>query len=446
MHPLEISRNRFLRWWMRFQALLTIAVLFGVSDTHSAETLRLLPLERSATGWRIAWVTTPDATYELQRWDGLAVNASQSPIWEPVTRVRASANSAFVEEPASFTGRRFYRIALLSAGPLPDSVPPTVAGFQADLLGATESASVLLQVTASDASGIREVQFLADTLVLGTGRQDGDLWSLEVPYSNVASASRLVARATDNAGNAASTQQTPPRPSGAARRFSPLDASGRPIPNASVNLAPGLLPPLRFLPGGAVSERSSLAITLPQGAQLVVDGSREVLRFNAAEIRLGRDAAFQLDLPSLVPTRPALHAQPAPRTLTAIEGGIRITSASPLDLPTGSLSAADVESLLGLAPGQGVPLRLFERFDLRWHSGVLEDAGIRGGRFAFTGLPLPALSGDYPDHVLPWSTPTHFTDFPPMNWSFDTSFCSRPKPMRIPSVWTRTHCPRSRPI
>ncbi len=389
----------------RFGLLGALIFLSGlaIGRADAAEIVRLLHPEPSPGGWRIAWVSTPGALYELQRWDGLAVDDTQRPVWQPAVRVLATDAVASIDEPAAFTGRRFYRIALIAAGPAPDLLPPVLAGFRADLLGVTAGSLVRLAVTASDASGVRDVFFFADDSPLGVAQPLAGKWSLEVPASRIATATRLIAQATDNAGNLASARIEPPRSSDTARRFVALDAGGRPVPNSPIALVPGPLPPLQFLPGGGGSARASLAVKLPQGSQLVADGNRDVLRFNEVEIRLGRATAFQIDGHSLVSAGPTLLAPSPNRTITAIDGGIRVSSTATLELPVGPLTAADLESVLGLAPGEGVPLRVFERFDLRWHSGVLDDAGIRGGRFAFTGLPLPARSGDYPDHVLSFS-------------------------------------------
>ncbi|MGE3308665.1 MAG: hypothetical protein AB7O66_01755 [Limisphaerales bacterium] len=393
-----------------FGALAALILLVGgatpgsraAEPTEAPAGVRLLPPEPGPGGWRIAWISAPGGVYELQRWDGLEVDPSQRPVWQPAGRIQATDSVAFVDEPAALTGRRFYRIARIDSGPAPDVSPPLLSAFRAELLGVTATSRVRLSVSASDVSGVREVRFLANDSPLGAAQFLAGLWSLEVPLDRINAATHLTVRASDNAGNVASARIDPPRISDTNRRFVALDASGRPVPNNPVALAPGPLPPLRYLPGGAVGPRGSLVVDLPQGAQLITDDDRDVLRFNQAEIRLGRGTALQFDTRSLAPAAPALHAPPTGRTLTPIDGGIRVTSANVLELPIGELTASDLESLLGLAPGEGVPLRVFEQFDLRWHSGVLDDTGIRGGRFAFAGLPVPALSGDYPDHVLPF--------------------------------------------
>jgi hypothetical protein len=278
--------------------------------------LRLLPLQPAPGGWRVAWASETGATYELQRWNGTALDSFFRPLWQPVTRLRAEGPASALIEPAAPRTSTFYRIALVA---------------------------------------------------------------------------------------------TPP-PSPTPGRFLALDPSGRPTPDAPLAPTPGTLPPLEFLPAGAVAGRESLSVRIPQPSQWIVSEGRERLRFTEAELRLGSDSALQIDVADLLVPQPDAsltavrtpHApQAQPRTLTAIEGGVRITSASPLELPTGAVTAADLENLLGLQPGSGVPLRVFDRFTLRWHSGVLEDAGIRGGRFSFADLPLPVWSGDYPDFILP---------------------------------------------
>ncbi len=390
--------------WIALASMLAFAhaLSFGATaHAEPAETLRLLPPEPQPGGWRIAWQSIEGSNYELQRWDGSNLDGAQRPDWQPVTRVLALGPVTAIDELSAGAARRFYRVALRSTGPAADEQPPVLAGFRADLLGVTTTAPVHLTVTATDPSGVREVLFLVEDRLLGPGQREGDRWSLEVPYAQVAASSRVGVRATDSLGNTTTLERAPPQPTDAARRFLALDPSGRPIAGSSIPLSPGPLPPLQFLPGGAVSERDSLAVKLPLGSQLAVSAGREVLRFSEVEIRLGRDTAFQLDPTRLVAAQPGLHGAPPTRTLTAIDNGVRVVSTTPLELPTGPLTAADLETLLGIPPGEGVPLRVFDRFNLRWHAGVLEDTGIRGGRYAFTDLPLPPRSGDYPDHLLP---------------------------------------------
>lgn len=385
----------------------------GLPRTNAAPVPpQLFTPEPIPSGWRIAWTSEPNARYELQRWDGIDWTSAQTPAWTPVNRITATGPvTAFDELPAS-ASRRFYRLVLLGPEHGPDLTPPQLSGFDAYLLGVTPLSRVRIEINAIDPSGVRDVEFSVDDRLLGAPTRAGDQWSIELPFAEVATASRIGVRATDTAGNANTAGRAPPRLDDTNRRFVPLDSNGRPRPDSSLPLALGSLPPLRFLPAlGAPSPRQSLSLTLPAGAELVNDNGREVLRFNQAELRLGTDSSFRFDPAALLAPNPTSTSTPtlqantttANLTLTPIDGGIRVSSTTPLQLPTGPLSPAALEPLLGLPPGSGVPLRVFDRFTLRWHVGTLDDAGIRGGRFAVPGLPLPSLSGDYPDHLLPAS-------------------------------------------
>ncbi len=376
---------------------------------QSAAALRLQPPIRLATGgWRLTWNSVPFQRYELQRWHSENLSESGIPSWLPVAEVTATGETAFADDVTGAGARgRFYRVVQLATVRPADMAGPVLAGFRADLLGVTASARVRLSVNATDPSGVREVVFLLDDVPLAGQQRSGDDWSLEVAFSSLQGATRLTARATDNANNSTSATIAPPSPATATSRFAALDANGKPIPGSTVNLTSGApLPAIEFRPSaslGAGAEQT-LVVKLAPGAMLAESGGREVIRFTNAELRFGRDSALQFDVLPRSATAQAAAPQSTIRqhaNAVLTNGTIRITSATPLELPAGPLTATDLEALLGLAPGAGVPIMIYGKFPLRWHAGVLEDAGIRGGRFGFDGLPLPALSGDYPEFLAP---------------------------------------------
>lgn len=371
------------------------------------------PLRTPGGGWRITWSSTPFRTYQLQRWNGETLPVPGDPGWVAVDDVVALTDRTSVEDgTAGDASSRFYRVMQVASQPPTDGSGPRLSGFRADLLGVSSDATVRLQVHASDPSGVREIVFLADDTVLGRGQSVDGVYTLDVPFAAVGSAGRLVARARDEANNESAAAVAPPILGNTASRFLALDPEGRPVPGSSVALTRDVpLPAIEFRPGAAfgAGAEQTLVVRFAPGAQLATSGARDVLRFQDAELRFGRDSTLQFgDLGVANPAGRVLQGRAGRMQVTHQDGAIRILSEQPLELPTSALTPADLEPVLGLQPGEGIPVQLFEQFPLRWHAGVLEDAGIRAGRFSFDGLPLPALSGEYPEFLVRFDTHGEF--------------------------------------
>ena len=417
------GRNRFAPGGDWIHALIVAGLLVGMPSIAQPPALPGVdpdlilfgsePLP--AGGWRVHWTSEPGRTYVLQRWAGDGWNERREPAWQDLLTVVASGQTCFGDDLAATDAyEQYYRVVWLPPVPVPDTFGPVLAGFRADRLGATATALVRLRVVATDDAGVAGVAFEADAIPLGDALREGDEWSLVVPPDGVLSGKRqITARARDALGNIAVASIPVPPPPSSVGRFTALDGSGLPDPDSSVTPVPGALPPLEFRPTGRNTAGSGqgLIATLPEGAVLATVGNREVLRFTRAAFQFGRDSALRFDdapFASINPTALARRNAGAPTSVTSVDGVVNVTSGTPLEIPAGPLTAADLEAILGLAPGEGVPLRVFDRFSLRWHQGVLEEDGIRGGRFSFADLPLPALSGDYPDHVVSLSGASEF--------------------------------------
>ncbi len=170
-----------------------------------------------------------------------------------------------------------------------------------------------------------------------------------------------------------------------ATRLIPLDTAGNPRPGfAPADLPDGGVAPFEFRPAGsALPAGHGLRVRFPLGARPVSASNGSVFRASEAVVEFGPESPWQFDAP------------------------IQARSAEGLDIPAGPISVATIERLAGLAPGAGVPIRLFGRFPLLLTSGQFDGNVLRGARLRYTPkagapeIPLPMDSADLPDFDLP---------------------------------------------
>lgn len=169
-------------------------------------------------------------------------------------------------------------------------------------------------------------------------------------------------------------------------RFVPLGADGLPIEQGQLRgLADGSLPPFEFRPAGrsAIGNGQGLFLRFPSGARLLTNVTPAQIQFTRVVAGFGARSPLQFR------TGPGHQ--------------LERNSGSLAQLTTGPLDLGELLRLQwgGLEGGSFLPVTLFG-FPLNWQAGVVVDGGLVGARFALVdqGLPLPGLTGAYPDLVF----------------------------------------------
>ncbi|RME92201.1 MAG: hypothetical protein D6766_10465, partial [Verrucomicrobia bacterium] len=397
------------------------AVVLGLLSTgwllQAAEPLRL-EVPRQTTnppGWQLVWTSEPGATYELQwsldlqRWDPVETVVAEND-WVGVVVTESQAHS-----------QTFYRVVLTHRGP--DTAPPVISDIEARLVDGAGAPSLELRVRATDDRGVAQVDYLEDGALLGTGTAlGGDLWQLLVGIDpDAQDPRRFQARATDAAGNSALsgvfTYTPAPPPPG----FLPIGASGKPSGNGLLGTREdGSFQPFVYLPennaGGAAD--AAAQFVLPEGGRVIETNGQRMIEFQSLQFRFGENSALQIDAAALGmggsgaagPNVGLLNApvglggagggSPAAELLNALS--ITLPEGQSGLLPVGPLSVDQLEQLFNLPAGEGIPVKLFDRFPLRLVEGVIKEHGIEGARWALDklGLPLPEFSGDWAGGVF----------------------------------------------
>ena len=138
---------------------------------------------------------------------GLSVNPTTGVIWGTLQTAGTYSVTATVSDGSLVASQTFLWIVTTSTAGTSDTTPPTVA-FMSPANNETISKNVRLRATASDAGGVRSVQYLVDGVVLSEAIAAAPYnytWTLNkvAPGSH-----QLTARAVDNAGNVGSVSIT----------------------------------------------------------------------------------------------------------------------------------------------------------------------------------------------------------------------------------------------
>jgi hypothetical protein len=293
--------------------------------------------------------------------------------------VQATGTRTSADDPSAVQAdRRFYRVLLLaeSGG---DTQAPTLSAIEPRYTASSNQPAARLSVTATDNVGVTRVDFFNGTVPIGAGvREASGRWSILLPLDTRQLGARfLIARAFDAAGNFANS---PVFPLGLVDpdHFVPLNANGQPVEGGVVPaVSVGAWGPVEFRPGGRdlFGRGAGFFIRFPNGVRLLQVDNRPVLEFT--NVTAGFSAGYPLQL--TVP--------------------LQRTSGGPRRLSVDRVTVADVLGVFDIDAEQGIAVRLFNRFELRWRAGAVENGGLVGARFGLPdlGIPLPDLSGDYPE-------------------------------------------------
>lgn len=359
----------------RFYRVLQVEPVFKILDVIRVATNEAL---------RICWESVPGLDYQLQRNLGDGLGSGPSAAWDPVTSLRATGTVSCAEDRLSAAVRqRFYRVALLTAGG-DDVLPPAIVFHQALLTTDSNGAPALeLSFTATDDREVAEVVVREDGRVLGMARwEGGSNWVYTLPVDLDALETRTVsATATDRSGktgDAAPVGLLPVHPD----LFAPVSATGEPLErHALVISVANQIADFVYRPGGR--PRPGFApdffIRFPDGATLHHGTNREPeLEFVRAVGGFDGESPFQLAAP------------------------LERLSGAPLRLRVGPLHYTNLVSMFNADPTNGIPLKVFNGFELRWRGGLLDDRGLVGAQFqsAMPDLPLPAWSAPFADHLI----------------------------------------------
>ena len=319
-------------------------------------------------GWRITWTSVAGQAYRLERSPDLST-------WTEVASLVAEGPTSTVLDTfqPAVVPRRFWRVVEISAAG--DAIAPVVSGFTASVVSINGQPTLQLRAAASDNVGVVGLLFLEGATTLGAGAFDPAtaFWQLTQPApSDPFAVRQLKARARDAANN---TGDSPPLaftlfdPA----RFSALAADGSSLRGAAVPIdGAGRLGPFayRLGGGGALGSGADLALHFPAGATLLTENGQQFIEFTSATLVAGPDSPFQLNAP-------LASANATPRRLRL--------------QPPDTLTVAQLETVLGRAAGSGLPLRLFDRFELTLVAGSLGAEGLLAPVFAPVGENLPAL-------------------------------------------------------
>jgi photosystem II stability/assembly factor-like uncharacterized protein len=383
-------------------ALLWTAALGLIAPAHPADGRPLLErpiLQPNLETWQLRWSSVAGQSYRLQRSHDLLA-------WTEVLTTQAEgATTSVLDVGVPEDQRTFWRVIQLGDGP--DLIPPTLSRLQVRVVEVAGQPALELSVSARDDVGVVRAEFL----------EAGGEWIEAVPGSAGRFARALgldpaqlqprqfQARATDAAGNVGFSEvvtfvPTPPAPGLVA-----VDFEGNPLPQGFLGQrSDGTLTPFVYVPGhrGGALPAASPRLVFPEGGRIVEQNGQSYVEYQSLRFRFSRDSALQLALPAALVSGATGLARPGARLAAP---GSSATDILAIDLPAGQsallplgpLTVAQLESAFGLAPGTGLPVKLFDRFPLRLVEGLVKDHGIEGARWALDqlGLPLPDFTGDW---------------------------------------------------
>ena len=348
-------------WWPASFLPLALLVLLCENGRNSASVIlppRLLPPVRQANGaWRVAWSSENGRTYLLQRTANDALSATN---WVDLAVVIGSGSNTFYDD-YSAAGQRFYRALAQGDDAFRFIAPPARQVDGAWQLSWTSKAThaYTLQKAVSDNLGSNDWADVATVVATGsvTSYNDPDTASHRFYRVKLADAPAV------------------PVSLGDSDRFLALGTNGLPT------LKNGVLSPFEFHPGGrsAYGSGSGFYLRFPNGATILTNNGQEEFQFTNVLAGFSSNYPLQLAAP------------------------LAWSGSSPRQAPSASLDYGTVCQIFGLDPSQGIDLLFFGKTPLTWLAGVVEDDGIRGGRFGLkqlASLPLPRSSGAYPDFTL----------------------------------------------
>ena len=337
--------------------------------------------------WELRWSSEAGKSYTLQRSRDLRR-------WMDVKSVTATGALTKAEDlPGPGMTSTFWRVR--AGGGVADDVAPEVT-----LLGSrfvTRGGQMLLELSlrATDNIGVIGVNITEAGVSLGAASSDDDVtWVKLIPVDpNAASPRHFKAEARDAAGNAGGGPGWVYDPATGDLPFVPLESTG---PGTTLLRWPsGKFCPFRYEPAGD----SGLQLAFPTGAWVGGDPEQPVITYNELSLSFGSGSPLQFNLGAAktAGVRGVRGGSPQNAVHVVLPNG------STAQLPTGALDQAAVAALLGLDPSDGVPLRLFDKFNLTWLSGELVPEGFRNSSFGLSelGLPLPPESTAYAQGITP---------------------------------------------
>ncbi|MBS0658732.1 MAG: choice-of-anchor D domain-containing protein [Verrucomicrobia bacterium] len=380
-------------------SLLGLALLFSpppqstrAQSTADALAFTAAPQFVSGSGWRLTFRSEPGRQYRIDRSVDL-----QNWTLDIGTVTAAGTSTLFVDPDQTTAGRRFWRAVLLPG----DAQAPVIGGVDARILLVGGVPALQFRVTASDNVAVAGVLFLDGVSApLGEGAFDAAeaLWKITQPLPTDTFAVREVkARARDAANNTADSplaRFTLFDPT----RFARLDGAGNPLRGAPPTVdALGNLGPFAMFAGGggALGTGADLVLRFPNGARVVTQGTQKFLEFNQVSAAFGAESPFEIAQNPPIIQRGG--SRPSPQALL-----------TPRQLPIGALTVSDLLTALDLPATDGLPVRIFQRFETRLRAGSLLPEGWVAPQFEFDPAKfpgLPTLSAIYQGLVLDLSDP-----------------------------------------
>lgn len=380
--------------WVLGLALLALPLPFPTRAQSVSDALAFTaaPQFVAGSGWRLVFRSEPGRMYRIDRSSDL-----QNWTLDIGTVTAAGTSTLFIDPNLTTTGHRFWRAVLLPG----DAQAPVIGAVDARILQVGGVPALQFRVTASDNVAVAGVLFLDGVgAPLGEGSFDAAdaLWKITQPLPTDTFAVREVkARARDAASN--STDSPLARFSlFDPTRFARLDGSGNPLRGAPPTIdALGNLGPFAMFAGGggALGTGGDLVLRFPNGARIVTQGSQKFIEFDQANAVFGPDSPFEFAADPPVLQRGG--GRPLPQGALSLR-----------QLPIGPLTVAEVLAALDLPPADGLPIRIFQRFEARLRAGSLLPEGWAAPQFEFDAAKfpgLPTLSAIYQGLVLDLSDP-----------------------------------------
>ena len=151
-----------------------------------------LTLPLPSHGWRVTWASVPGRSYTLYRWNSPDLGILGNPVWTEIATVKATNSVSSGDDPSlSHADLGYYRVAVTGGWSNPSG--PSVSTLHAAPNPAVAEGTVVLTVTANDASGIQQVTLLDGSTVLGSAtRMDATTWQYLWPVEFLANGVHLL--------------------------------------------------------------------------------------------------------------------------------------------------------------------------------------------------------------------------------------------------------------
>ncbi len=351
----------------RVWLLLLLLLLTG--ETHHSNSsdnppLVSTPVRQPNGSWRVAWSSIEGHTYLLQRAANDVLGGTN---WVDLAVVIGTGTTTYYDD-ATSARQRFYRVRAEANPDFRFLAPPQrqVSGAWRLSWSSQPGHTYVLQRATNDALGANDWTDITTVFAVNAVTSFDDISSSTRRFYRVRLADTVAA----------------PVAIGDADRFVSLGTNGLPVEGSGLtSFANGLLAAFEFRPGGrsGLGMGEGFFLRFPNGARIITNGSARQIEFTNVV------GGFSSNFPVQLTT------------------ALTWSGTTPRSVPSAGLDYDLLCQTFDRNPTNGIDLVLFGQTPITWLAGVLEDDGIRGGRFGFkalASLPLPGSSGAYPDFTI----------------------------------------------